>query len=404
MDKRSKLLAILVAGLVTTSVFVGCGSKDGGSSDDGSASGEKGKLTVWSHWKGNEFDELVKIADAWGEANNVEVTMHEDEGDFQGIIQVAQTANGPDMVLGIPHDNLGTAHKAGILAEVPSEVMGTMTFNSDAILNAVSYDGKNFAVPFAQETSALFVNKDLVATLPTSMEEVVEMGKEVGFAYNINDFYFSQAFLGANGGYVFKNNDGAYDIEDIGLGNEGAIKGLEFINSLVNEDKLMTSDINGDVAKAEFLAGKTGFYISGPWDVADAKEAFNLEVMALPTLDGNAPTPFSGVQTAFVNENSSNKDLAWSLMKEFMAKGQDVMYKTGSRIPVQEGYSVDDPITQAFMKASETAVPMPNIAEVQAMWTPAADNLKLLTSGQIDAKTAGENIVTQMKEGIQQTQ
>ena len=54
------------------------------------------------------------------------------------------------------------------------------------------------------------------------------------------------------------------------------------------------------------------------------------------------------------------------------------------------------------MEQAKVAMPMPNIVEVQAMWEPAANNLKLLTSGQIDAKTAGENIVNQVKEGIKQ--
>ncbi|MDU3350876.1 MAG: maltose ABC transporter substrate-binding protein, partial [Clostridium sp.] len=58
--------------------------------------------------------------------------------------------------------------------------------------------------------------------------------------------------------------------------------------------------------------------------------------------------------------------------------------------------------TKAFMEQAKVAMPMPNIVEVQAMWEPAANNLKLLTSGQIDAKTAGENIVNQVKEGIKQ--
>lgn len=402
MVKRSKLLALLVAGAISATALVGCSG--GGSKDPATDSGEKKTLTVWSHWKGEEFKALEEVASAWGEANNVEVTMFEDEGDFQGVIQATQAANGPDIVLGIPHDNLGTAHKAGVLAEVPAEVLSSMTFNSDSILNAVSYDGKTYAVPFAQETTALFVNKDLVKKAPTTTDELIEMAKEVGFVYDINNFYFSQAFLGANGGYVFKNNDGAYDIEDIGLGNEGSIKGLNFLNSLVNEHKFMAADITGDNANAEFLAGKVGFFISGPWAVGDAKAAMNLEVVPLPTLDGKAPTPFSGVQTAFVSENSTNKEVAWELMKEYMAKGQDIMYKTGSRIPVQEGYVVDDEITKAFMTASETAIPMPNIAEIQAMWTPAENNLKLLTSGQIDAATAAKNLVEQIKEGITQLQ
>ena len=56
------------------------------------------------------------------------------------------------------------------------------------------------------------------------------------------------------------------------------------------------------------------------------------------------------------------------------------------------------------MEQAKTANPMPNIQEIQAMWTPANNNLQLLSSGQVDAKTAGQNMVDQIKEGISQLQ
>ena len=36
------------------------------------------------------------------------------------------------------------------------------------------------------------------------------------------------------------------------------------------------------------------------------------------------------------------------------------------------------------------------------MWTPSGDNIRLMNSGQLDAKTCGENIVNQIKERISQ--
>ena len=89
-------------------------------------------------------------------------------------------------------------------------------------------------------------------------------------------------------------------------------------------------------------------------------------------------------------------------MEEFIDKGQDIVYKTGSRIPVAKDYNVDDEYTKVFMEQAKVATPMPNIVEVQAMWEPANNNLKLLTSGQTDAATTAKNIVDQVKEGIKQ--
>ncbi|KLE15859.1 maltose ABC transporter substrate-binding protein [Clostridium sp. C8] len=400
MVKRSKLLAVLIAGIIATTSLVGCGGKD---EKGGTANTEKKTLTVWSHFTTNEVKEFEKVAKAWGEENNVEVSVVEDQGKFQEMIQACQSDNGPDLILGAPHDNLGTFQKAGITAEVPSGMVSADKYTSQGIVDAVTIGGKVYAVPFAQETTGMFYNKDKVKEVPKTMEDLVAMAKEVGFEYNINDFFFSYAFLSAGGGYVYKNNNGTLDPSDIGLGNEGAVAGLQFISDLVNKDKLMAADITGDIAKGDFTSGKSAFYFSGPWDVSGAKEAgLNFGVVPMPTLNGKAPQTFLGVQTSFVNENSKNKDLAWKLMEEFVNKGQDIVYKTGSRIPVSKDYVVDDEYTKAFMEQAKVAMPMPNIVEVQAMWEPAANNLKLLTLGQIDAKTAGENIVNQVKEGIKQ--
>ena len=45
---------------------------------------------------------------------------------------------------------------------------------------------------------------------------------------------------------------------------------------------------------------------------------------------------------------------------------------------------------------------MPNVREVQCMWTPGANNLKALLNGSQDAKTSAEKTVEQIKEGIKQ--
>ena len=47
MGKRSKLLALLVAGVVAATTLVGCGSKSGTENNEG-GSGETKTLTVWS--------------------------------------------------------------------------------------------------------------------------------------------------------------------------------------------------------------------------------------------------------------------------------------------------------------------------------------------------------------------
>ena len=64
MVKRSKLLAVLIAGVIATTSLVGCGGKG---ENSGTTDGEKKTLTVWSHFTTNEVQEFEKVAKAWGE-------------------------------------------------------------------------------------------------------------------------------------------------------------------------------------------------------------------------------------------------------------------------------------------------------------------------------------------------
>ena len=93
-------------------------------------------------------------------------------------------------------------------------------------------DNKHYGVPLAMETYALFYNKDLLPTAPDSFEKLIEATKSLtnkgaqkfGILFEPANFYFSYAFLSADGGYVFKNGT---DVNDMGLNNDGAVKGLE---------------------------------------------------------------------------------------------------------------------------------------------------------------------------------
>lgn len=396
MIKRSKLIAVLIAGVLCVTSLAGCGAS------------KKEKLTVWSHLTTAEVAEFEKLANEWGTANNVEVTVVEDQGEFQTMLQAMNTSNGPDIILGMPHDNLGTFQKAGVLAEVPSGMIDPSKYTSQSIVDAVAIAGKQYALPIAQETSTLFYNKDLVKEVPKTMEELVVMAKGVGFEYDVNNFYHDYSFISAGGGYVYKEENGTIDPTNIGMNNEGALAGYEFIRSLVQDEKLMAADITGDIAKADFAAGKTGFYISGPWDIGAFNEAgVNFGVTTMPTLAGNTVKSFLGVQVSIVNAKSENIDKAWELNKYLTDKSSDIVYSKGNRIPVLQDALNNEVIkndahAKAFMDQAKNSDPMPNIPEVQAMWTPAGDNIKSMNSAKIDAKTCGENIVKQIQEGIAQ--
>lgn len=408
MNKRTKAILSLVTTLVVSASFIGCGKKAADEPNKPAEKKESKEIVLWSHLTEPEVKEIDKLAQEWAKEKGHKVKVVVDKSDFQAFLQAANSSKGPDIMFGIAHDNLGTFHKAGLLAEVPSGLIDEGKYSSKSLFDACSYDGKRFAVPVAQESIALFYNTDKVKEAPKTVEDLVKVGKEVGFQFDINNFYISFPFIAGNGGYVFKDNGGSLDPKDIGLGNEGAKKGYEYIQNLVTKEKLMPADLKGDIASGNFKAKKTGLYISGPWDVKNFQDAnVPFKVATLPQTDGKATPAFLGVQSAFVSARSKNQDEAWDLVKYLSEKSALPLFKTGNRIPVlNDALNSDefkkDPYSQVFAEQAKSNIPMPNIPQMQAVWGPAGNNLQLLTAGKTTPEKAAEQILKQVEEGIAQ--
>lgn len=408
MRKTGRLLALVLAVVLMTSILTACGKSEAPKTEAPKAETKKEpvSITVWSHLTEPEVAEVKKLAEAWAGKTGNKVTVVLDKSDFQAFATAAQGGKGPDIMFGIAHDNLGTFQKAGLLAEVPSGVIN----DSDYVpmsLQAVSYGGKKYGVPLSMESYALFYNTKLVKEPPKDWKSFIETAKQTGFVYDVNNFYFSYAFISGNGGYVFKNTGGGLDANDIGLDNDGAKKAFTLLKDFVQTYKFMPADINSDIAKGKFQSGKAGLYISGPWDVDGFKKAnVPFAVTTLPTLeDGKTPMPFVGVYAAFVSAKSKNQEASWDLMKYLAQNSVMPLFKAGNRIPVIKA-QLDNPevkaneIVQAFGKSAATGQPMPNIPAMAAVWAPAADSLKLITTGKQPVDAAAKDMVEKIKKGI----
>jgi arabinogalactan oligomer/maltooligosaccharide transport system substrate-binding protein len=376
-----------------------------------SPSAQPVELLVWTHLTGPERDEIDKVAQAWAKSTGNKVTVVLDSGDFSAAVTAIAGGKGPDIMYGLPHDNLGNFQKAGQLAAVPAGVIDASAYVPQAIA-ATSYDGKQYAVPVSMEAIGLFYRTDKVQTPPATFEDLRAQAKSgLGFKYDIKNFYFTYGFIGANGGYVFKDKgNGSLDPSDIGLGNDGAKNAYKLLQDLVVSDKLMTKDETGDTAKAAFQSGKSAFYISGPWDVDGFKKAnVKFAVTKIPTVNGKPFTPFIGVQAAFVNAKTSDakQKAAWDLIKKLQTDLPLQLFKVGNRIPAQKALLNDSTVkadanVAAFAASAQDGVPMPNIAAMAAVWGPAGGVLDLLAQNKITPAAAGDKVVKDIKDGIAQ--
>ncbi|HWI65593.1 MAG TPA: maltose ABC transporter substrate-binding protein [Symbiobacteriaceae bacterium] len=404
-----------IAGMAAASILVlalaGCGGKTEEKKPAAEPAAQAPKkepvsLVVWSHLTEPEVAEVNKIAQEWAAKTGNKVEVLADQTGFQEYAAAAQAGKGPDIMYGLPHDNLGTFQKAGMLEAVPTGVIDTAAYEKVAI-DAVSYDGKMFAVPVSMEAIGLFYNKALVKDAPKTWDEFIKGAKEKGFSYDVKNFYFSYGFIGGMGGYVFKNTGGGLDPKDVGFATAGGKDGLKLIDSLVNTDKLMPIDINGDMAKAKFVGGKSAFYLSGPWDIQAMKDAkIDFGVAPMPTLANGKPfTPFVGVQSAFVGANGKHKTEAWDLMKYLQEKTPMPLFKIGNRFPVQKAVKENAEVKAnaalaGFGASAANGVPMPNIPAMSTVWDPAGKMIDLVLTKKADVDKATADAVKAINDAV----
>ena len=85
--------------------------------------------------------------------------------------------------------------------------------------------------------------------------------------------------------------------------------------------------------------------------------------------------------------------MAQSFLLDYIAteEAQQALYDADPRNPaftaVLDTLS-DDPVASTFAASAATGNPMPNIAEMSAVWAPLGENIQLVRNGELDATEA----------------
>lgn len=377
VNKKSLLAAGAVA-VVATLGLASCASGDADNGENG-ASGEGGTLTVWVD--AERVDALQGAADAYTEETGVEVELvGKDNADIKDdFIQQVPTGEGPDITMGA-HDWLGELSTNGVVA--PLELGDSAGDYLDVAVNASTYEGTVYMLPYAVENIALLRNADLVAEAPTSWDDMIAKGQAAGLEKPFvveqgaeGNPYHLYPFQTAFGAPVFGSNDEGYDPTDLQLGNEG---GVEFANWLGSQGKNGTghfnTDIDGDIAKQAFLDGTAAYWLTGPWNVGAAIDGgINVAIDPVPSPTGDVASPFAGVKGFFVSSESENKVAANDFLVNYIGT-EDVqleLFEAGNILPALSAAAESassDPIIEGFAAVGAEAVPMPAIPAMGSVW------------------------------------
>ena len=155
--------------------------------------------------------------------------------------------------------------------------------------------------------------------------------------------------------------------------------------------------------------------IAGPWLIPTVKEAgMDVGVASMPVIDetGNPISPYMGVQGIHVLKNAAanKKDAVEKVLRAIMDPQLeiDLAKASGCAPALTECYDMDeiksDQIVMAMKETAEHAVPMPNLPEMDVMWTVMGNLLtdvnmsgKDITESAKAAQSEAEQLISNMQ-------
>ena len=313
----------------------------------------------------------------------------------------------PDLFI-FAHDKIGVFAEMGILSPV-TELLeeGVLEDYLDITLEAASYKGTIYQLPLYFETLMFMYNRRYMQDeeVPATTDELLSYMEantgrgRYGFVEQHSTAYYSAAWIHGFGGSIIDSQGEPFP-------NPDAVKDalryhLKFVELMPGETEYAT-------VNTLFLEGKADATIGGPWMVPSARAAeIDLGIAPMPVVDatGMALAPYSGVQGVhvlkFAAENKTETVKAFLAALTAPEVGVSLALASGCAPANSKCYEdpavANDALVQAMRETAQIAVPMPNIPEMDVMWTVTSN---LLT----DVNLSGKDVDSAFEEALKEAE
>lgn len=341
-------------------------------------------------------------------------------GDIRDQMKVSgPSGEGPDLFIGA-HDWLGELVANGLVAEVDLSDKADQFFGP--AVNAFTYQGTLYGMPYATENIAFFCNPDLLGEYadgerPATWDEVMELastietnsnGEATAWTIQTNDPYHLFPLVTSYGGYVFEYTETGYNPDNVGIDTEGALMAAQWLEDMAAAG-YVEAGVDYDTMHSLFEQGQVACIGTGPWALGRIRDSgVSYNIGQFPAGADTNGRPFLGVQGFMVSAFSDNQLLAQTLLtevfatEEFMQAVYDADPRPSAFMPVRE--ATDDPDLAAFAEAGGEGLPMPAIPEMSAVWTAFGDAQELTISGELGGEEAFQNAAEQIREKIAESE
>ena len=368
----------------------------------------KNSVILWTAFEGAELSTLRSSVEEFEASHGIDIEILKVPfPQLQRKVLVAGPAlQGPDLLLG-PHDWIGILQTADLLAPIPPDVVavGDSSFY-EISTRAVTYDQTIYSAPMMLECVVLARNTKLCPVKPTSLDALVEEAVQcvkrnpeaLGFAYQLDNFYFSWAFMAGFGAdFLAPFAEANLSLENLEFDTRPAVEGATWIANLRGKYKLVPPGLKNDTAVELFLKGRLGMMICGPWNLGAMRAAgvpFVLE--PLPPGPAKDSSPFVGVTGAMLSRYATEKKGVHEVL-EFLVSPELTarLCQSSGRAPARKATTEilereeKDPAVIAalklFSEAAQSGTPLPNHPAMAGVWAPMEEALELITTGQTEA-------------------
>jgi len=317
---------------------------------------------------------------------------------------------GPDLFL-FAHDRVGDWADAGLIEPIEFWTGERITRRFfPKTLEALTYKGSLYGLPVAFKTLALYYNRKLVNTPPSTTSQMIKLAKKLtnrkkkkfGLVYEYNKLFFHSVWFHGYGARIFD------DKGRLAIPSKGALQSFKFISWIRNKAKIVPPEVDAVLTSALFNQGKAAMVISGPWFRGQISKKIKYGVALLPEVDstGIPGMPFLTAEGFMISSRSKVKKEAFRVA-EYLTTDESALFRllqAGQNVANIEPYNNKqarkDPVLAVFRAQVDRSVLMPNIPAMRLVWTPMDRALSNSNSGRMEPRQAILDAVDEIRRYI----
>ena len=426
-----KILAILLAGMITATALAGCGGGNGGSSSTDSksdassgsgstdASAEKvvDANTVDPELFGDEDNISLKV---WAPSQALELVKKQVE-DFKAAYptktftnievsamaeaesgtQVLNDASAAADVFGFASDHLNKPVDAKVLSEV-AFVNTVSEMNAPETVEAGKIKGTLYAYPETNDNGYYLVYDKTVVSEDKAgkLEDILAACKDAGkkFIFDCGNGYYACTYAFTAGVKIDGLEEDGVTQKFVQYDENEAVKTLQAFSRLMHEYKGTFTSLDVAQIASGFSTGTLGAGVDGSWNTNADQKALgdNFGAAKLPTInvDGTDKQLISLFGYKYIGVNAASKFPASAQILAYYLHGEKCQEQRAEELgwgPSNKNVQgkpviTDNPIQQAIKQQSENACVQVNIAPT--FWNPMGNLGNKLIADETDPEDA----------------